>query len=423
MVQIMDFFVANQLHLSALVVLIAVLLFKLKRTRAWWDSIEMRRIRPLAERRDSFLNYAVVLSLIGFLSAFYHYSHPTSELGRLIFDFAALVMAVIGFFFTIYGIRGVLERPKDLDEVLVRTTAFLRKYAEKSDYTAVMLCEYPAWGALSRQQTNEYREFANSLIFFLEAGTNRKLVLVAPRDDQMRIRIGQYAKDYGRTAEESKYAQELNDKLVVALKALGDDAQGCFKRWRIEQAPRYQMLLIGEQVKGEKGLRLLEAIVWFAPRCSDMAQWEREEIGDRIKASVEVRAKLGKPLNAKAPFGYVFKDKMLVPHPEEAPIRKRMYELFLETGRIRTTARRLNEAGHRTREGYKFGYATVKRLLKNPTAKGIHLINHTRNMGKNKPYGVKPQSEWVQIPIEPIISRATSHNMRCLFVIFSQEGK
>ncbi|MBS1624083.1 MAG: recombinase family protein [Bacteroidetes bacterium] len=140
----------------------------------------------------------------------------------------------------------------------------------------------------------------------------------------------------------------------------------------------------------------------FYTMIAAMAQWEREEIASRIAASVPIRAKLGKHIGGEAIYGYRWENQQLVIDEKEAPVRKLIYELFLKLRRKKAVATELNKQGYRTRAGKEYTDGNIKRLLKDTTAKGVHIANYTTMRGGV--WEIKPESEWILTKCPAIIT-------------------
>ena len=136
-----------------------------------------------------------------------------------------------------------------------------------------------------------------------------------------------------------------------------------------------------------------------------LAEWEAQLTSERITKSTITRATLGKSLGGFAVFGYQWLDGRLVPNPDEAPIRRLIYELYFEYQSLKEVARILNQRGYTTRAGKSWNCFYVGKMIKDTTAKGEHIKNRKNPSSlRNKIGKYKDRSEWIITKVEPIVS-------------------
>ncbi len=97
-----------------------------------------------------------------------------------------------------------------------------------------------------------------------------------------------------------------------------------------------------------------------------LAQWERENLAERVKFGMQQMVREGKYPGGKVNFGYKLENGKIQPNEEEAAIVNTIFDIYIEGNGDNRTAYLLNNMGYRTRSGKLWNGKLVRDILINP---------------------------------------------------------
>lgn len=157
----------------------------------------------------------------------------------------------------------------------------------------------------------------------------------------------------------------------------------------------------------------------FTGMSSLMFQFERQKLMQRTAGGRRVKAERGIVPGAPWPFGY--KGDTTVPGglrviEAEAEVVRMLYAWAADGVSLREMVRRLAGRGVRTRRGGIFNKASVAKIIRNSTYRGEYISHRVKGNPKAKGgRTTRPESEWIRIPVQPVVSQATWEKAQTTF--------
>jgi DNA invertase Pin-like site-specific DNA recombinase len=127
-----------------------------------------------------------------------------------------------------------------------------------------------------------------------------------------------------------------------------------------------------------------------------IAQLESEQIGERVYACMEQKAKTtGGVLGFNIPYGYNYSDGNLIKNEEEARIIKTIYTWYKDGKSMGEIAKMLNSTKTPTKKGGLWAKKTISTILKNPTYCGY--LHWKQYLNKNNHEALILESDFNEI--------------------------
>jgi site-specific DNA recombinase len=115
----------------------------------------------------------------------------------------------------------------------------------------------------------------------------------------------------------------------------------------------------------------------FITLVAALAQWERENLAERVKLGMGQMARERKRPGGPPPYGYELREGKLVIHSQEAEVVRHVFRQYLSGRRPRQIAEELNRLGCRGKTGAKWSAGTISHLLQNHVYYGALRWNYT----------------------------------------------
>ncbi|MGE7932165.1 recombinase family protein [Viridibacillus arvi] len=122
----------------------------------------------------------------------------------------------------------------------------------------------------------------------------------------------------------------------------------------------------------------------FITLVAAIAQWERENTGERVRMGIEKKTKLGEWKGGTPPYGYFIEDGKLKIHEDEGEIVKEVYKLAKTLGFF-TIAKQLTSRGIPTRYGGDWHVDSVRGIANNCVYAGYLTFNESKKEYKKPP--------------------------------------
>lgn len=128
----------------------------------------------------------------------------------------------------------------------------------------------------------------------------------------------------------------------------------------------------------------------FITLVAALAQWERENLSERVKMGMEQMAQEEKRPGGPSPYGYRLDSGQLVVEPEEAAVVQHIFSEYAASKTVRQIAQMLNERGIVNRSGTAWSPTTLAHMLQNHVYYGALRWNYAAGgQRKNRP------ADWV----------------------------